>query len=308
MKFLKIIRIQNLIMLALLQFIIRFVFLKNQNVSLALANWQFCLLILSTLCIAAGGYIINDIFDQETDEVNNPKTRIVGVSISESFAYNLYVGFTIIGVCIGFYLSNVILRPSFATVFIVLASLLYFYATSLKQTLLIGNIIVAFVLSFSIIIIALFDMFPSIDPENKPRMAVLFGIMLDYAIFAFMINFLREIVKDLEDEIGDKSQLMNTLPIVIGITKTSKFIAILSLIPIVLVSNYVYQYFFKNNLLVCTLFGMFTIIAPLIYFASKIWFAKSKQDFKHLSLILKIILFFGIISIALISFTIKNHA
>ncbi len=308
MKFIKIIRIQNLVMLALLQFIIRFVFLKNQNVSLALANWQFCLLILSTLCIAAGGYIINDIFDQETDEINNPETRIVGVSISESFAYNLYVGFTIIGVCIGFYLANVIERPSFATVFIVLASLLYFYATSLKQTLLIGNIVVAFALSFSIIIIALFDMFPSIDPENKPRMAVLFGIMLDYAIFAFMINFLREIVKDLEDELGDKSQSMNTLPIVLGTTKTSKLLAILSIIPVVLVSNYVYVYFFKNNLLTCTLFGMFTIIAPLIYFASKIWFATSKQDFKHLSLILKIILFFGIISIALISYTIKNHA
>ncbi len=308
MKFIKIIRIQNLVMLALLQFIIRFVFLKNQNVSLALANWQFCLLILSTLCIAAGGYIINDIFDQETDEINNPETRIIGVSISESFAYNLYVGFTIIGVCIGFYLANVIERPSFATVFIVLASLLYFYATSLKQTLLIGNIVVAFALSFSIIIIALFDMFPSIDPENKPRMAVLFGIMLDYAIFAFMINFLREIVKDLEDELGDKSQSMNTLPIVLGTTKTSKLLAILSIIPVVLVSNYVYVYFFKNNLLTCTLFGMFTIIAPLIYFASKIWFATSKQDFKHLSLILKIILFFGIISIALISYTIKNHA
>ncbi len=308
MKFLKIIRIQNLLMLALLQFIIRFVFLKNQNVSLALDNWQFCLLVLSTLCIAAGGYIINDIFDQETDEINNPETRIVGVSISESFAYNLYVGFTIIGVCIGFYLSNVILRPSFATVFIVLASLLYFYATNLKQTLLVGNIIVAFVLSFSIIIIALFDMFPSIDPENKPAMAVLFGILLDYAIFAFMINFLREIVKDLEDEIGDKSQSMNTLPIVLGTAKTSKLVSIFSIIPVVLVANYIYVYFFKNNLLICTLFGMLTIIAPLIYFTTKIWFAKTKQDFKHLSLILKIILFFGIISIALISFTIKNNA
>jgi 4-hydroxybenzoate polyprenyltransferase len=308
MKFIKIIRIQNLLMLALLQYIIRFVFLKNQNVSLALANWQFCLLILSTLCIAAGGYIINDIFDQETDEINNPETRIVGVSISESFAYNLYVGFTIIGVCIGFYLSNIIQRPSFATVFIVLASLLYFYATNLKQTLLVGNIIVAFVLSFSIFIIALFDMFPSIDPENKPRMAVLFGIMLDYAFFAFMINILREIVKDLEDEKGDKSQSMNTLPIVLGIDKTAKLVSVLSLIPVVLVSNYVYVYFFMNNLLTCTLFGIFTIIAPLIYFASKIWFAASKQDFKHLSFILKIILFFGIISIALISYTIKNHA
>ncbi len=308
MKFIKLIRIQNLIMLALLQFIIRFVFLENQSVSLTLNSWQFYLLILSTLCIAAGGYIINDIFDQETDEINNPETRIVGVSISESFAYNLYVGFTIVGVCIGFYLSNVIDRPSFATVFIVLASLLYFYATSLKQTLLIGNIIVAFVLSFSIIIIALFDMFPSINPENKPQMAVLFGIMLDYSVFAFMINFLREIVKDLEDEIGDNSQSMNTLPIVLGTTKTSKLVAFLCLIPVVLVCNYVYIYFFKNNLLVCTLFGMFTIIAPLIYFMTKIWFAKSKQDFKHLSLILKIILFFGIISIALITYTIKNHA
>ena len=78
-----------------MQCIIRYGFLKLQKVELALADWQFALLVLSTIFIAAGGYIINDIMDQETDSINRPNQVIVGRSISESMAYNLYFGFTI---------------------------------------------------------------------------------------------------------------------------------------------------------------------------------------------------------------------
>jgi 4-hydroxybenzoate polyprenyltransferase len=55
-------------------------------------------------------------------------------------------------------------------------------------------------------------------------MASLFSILLDYAIFAFVINLIREIVKDLEDINGDTSQGMKTLAIVLGILKTTKLV------------------------------------------------------------------------------------
>ena len=308
MNYLKLIRYQNLLMLALMQFIFRYGFLELQNIPLALASWQYILLVLATVCIAAGGYIINNIFDVETDSENKPENVIVGKFISETKAYNFYIGFTVIGVTIGFYLSNVINKPSFASIFIVIAATLYFYATSLKQSLLIGNFIVALLLSFSVIIIGIFDLFPITNQENRPVMGLLFSILLDYAIFAFIINFIREIVKDLQDMEGDFNQGMNTLPIVFGIKKTTKLVFGLSFIPVILILNYINTNLFSSDLIYGTLYGLVFILAPLLYFTIKIWSATKTQDFHHLSTVLKWILFFGILSIVVISLNIKYNA
>ena len=178
MKYLKLIRYQNLLLLAFMQFVFRYGFLKWQNVPLSLADWQYALLVLSTVLIAAGGNVINDIFDQETDEDNKPEKVIVGNTISEAMAYNIYVALNITGVGIGFYLSNVIMKPGFATIFILIAALLYLYATSLKQMLLVGNLIVALLLSFSVIIIGIYDLFPATYDGNREEMSTLFSILI----------------------------------------------------------------------------------------------------------------------------------
>lgn len=308
MNFLKLIRYQNLLMLAFMQLIFRYGFLKLQNVPLALADWQYGLLVLSTVLLAAAGYVINDIFDQDTDIENKPKEVIVGNKITETQAYNIYFALNITGVAIGFYLSNVILKPSFAAIFILIAATLYIYATSLKQIVILGNLIVALLLSFSVIIIGVFDLYPVIDPNNQPVMANLFSILLDFAVFAFMINFIREIVKDLEDIKGDSNQGMKTLAIVLGVENTSKLAAVLGLIPIAFLLVYINNYFVANNLLVTTFYAFVFVVAPLLYFSIKVWPAKTKQEFHKLSLLLKWILFFGIISIAIITLNIKYNA
>jgi 4-hydroxybenzoate polyprenyltransferase len=308
MNYLKLIRYQNLLMLALMQLIFRYGFLELQNIPLALADWQYILLVLATMSIAAGGYVINNIFDVETDTENKPENVIVGKFISETKAYNLYIGFTVIGVAIGFYLSNVISKPSFASIFIIIAATLYFYATSLKQGLLIGNFIVALLLSFSVIIIGIFDLYPVTFEENRAFMGLLFSILLDYAIFAFIINFIREIVKDLQDVEGDSNQGMNTLPIAFGTKNTTKLVFGLSFIPVILILNYINTNLFSSGLLYGTLFGLVFILAPLLYFATKIWSANNQKDFHHLSTVLKWILFFGILSIVVISLNIKYNA
>ena len=308
MKYLKLIRYQNLLMLALMQFIFRYGFLELQNIPLALAHWQYVLLVLATVCIAAGGYIINNIFDVETDTENKPENVVVGKFISETKAYNFHISFTVIGVAIGFYLSNVIDKPSFASLFIIIAATLYFYATNLKQSLLMGNFIVALLLSFSVIIIGIFDLFPITNEENRPVMGLLFGILLDYAIFAFNINFIREIVKDLQDMDGDSNQGMNTLPIFFGTKNTTKLVFGLSFIPVILILNYINANLFSSGLLYGTVFGLVFILAPLLYFTSKIWFATKTKDFHHLSTVLKWILFFGILSIVVINLNIKYNA
>ena len=307
-SFFKLIRLQNLILLALMQFIIRYGFLKLQNVGLALADWQYALLVLATVLIAAGGYVINNIFDQETDLDNKPNHVIVGKTISETNAYNIYFALNIIGVGIGYYLSNVINKPGFLAIFILIVSLLYFYASSLKQMLLVGNILVALLLSFSIIIIGFFDLYPAIDPGNQEQMRLLFSLLLDYAMMAFIINFIREIVKDLEDVNGDYNQGMSTLPIVLGKSRTVKVVFALSFIPIAILLRYVYVYYFANNLFIATIYFLLFIIAPLIYFTIKSYDAKTDKDFHHLSNILKMVILFGIISVAVVSLNIIYNA
>lgn len=308
MNYLKLIRYPNLVLLALMQLIFRYGFLKWQHVPLSLADWQYILLVLSTVLIAAGGYVINDIFDQNTDDENKPARSFVGKSISENGAYNLYVVLNIAGVGIGFYLSNVIMKPAFAAVFILITATLYLYATSLKQIMIVGNVIIALLLSFSILIIGVFDLFPATYDGNQAEMRTLFSILSDYAIMAFIINFIREIVKDMEDVNGDYNHGMRTLPIVLGIKRTAKVTFALSLIPILILLYYTNAYFVANNLILTAIYTLLTVVGLLLYFSIKIWSATCKKEFHHLSLVLKFIILFGILSIAVVAYNIRNHA
>ena len=304
--FLKLIRFQNLLILALMQLLFRYVFFKLQNIPSALADWQYSLLVLSTILIAAGGYVINNVFDQNTDLINKPNHVIVGKTISETNAYNLYLGLTASGVAIGFYLSNVVEKPGFASIFILVAATLYLYATSLKQMLVIGNIIIELLLSFIVVIIGIFDLFPTIHEGNQQQMGVVFSILLDYALFTFFLNFMREIVKDLEDFDGDYNEGMNTLPIVIGKLRTAKIVFGISFIPIIFMLYYINKYLLE--LVFTTVYLLLFVVGPLLYFAVKIWTAKSKKEFHMLSLLLKCILLFGVLSIVVITLNIKYNA
>jgi 4-hydroxybenzoate polyprenyltransferase len=303
---LKLIRYQNLLMLAFMQLVFRYAFFKIQDIPLALADWQYGLLVLSTVLIAAGGYVINNILDQKTDAINKPNNVIIGKNISETNAYTLYMALTVAGVAIGFYLSNVILKPSFAAVFILIAATLYLYATSLKQILIVGNTIVAILLSCSVIIIGIFDLLPAIDAGNQQQMRIVFSILLDYAIFTFFINMLREIIKDIEDVDGDYNQGIRTLPIVIGKSRTAKIVFGLSFIPILFLLYYINAYLL--NLIYTTIYLLLFVMGPLFYFTVKVWSAKSKKEFHTLSLLLKWIMFFGILSVVIISLNMKYNA
>ena len=303
MKYLKLIRFQNLLMLAFMQLVFRYLFLAQSYVDLALTDFNYILLVIATVSIAAGGYVINNIMDQDTDEIAKPQNRVVGVSISETVAYNWYIGLTIVGVGIGFYLSNVIYKPTFASMFILVATLLYMYATSFKQIPVLGNVVVALMLSTSIIIIGLFDILPAIDIDNRFRMKEAFDILMHYAIFAFIINLIREIVKDMEDMDGDYQSGINTLPIAIGVQKTKIIVGVLTVISIGILAYYVNSNLFELDYVVY--YAMIVIVGPLIYFGVKLLNAVTKKEFHHLSLVLKIILFFGILSVAVIVLNLK---
>jgi 4-hydroxybenzoate polyprenyltransferase len=307
MKFLQLIRYKNLLLIALMQLLIRFGYLEQVQIPLSLFYWQYTLLILSTVLIAAGGYVIKAIFDQESYQINNDTKVLIGTYISESAAYNLYAGLTITGVSCGFILANSIDHSNFAILFVLLATLLYFYASSLKQIALLGNLLIASILAFSIIIIGIFDIFPNTFEINQQQMSVAFSILLDYAKFAFMIILVREIIKDIQDIEGDKHQEMKTLPLVIGINKSNKLAFVLLLLPLVYLFYYSYNYLFENNLFIGIFYLLIFVIAPMIFGLIQIWNAKEKKDYANISTLLKWIIFFGILSIWVITYNIKHH-
>ena len=298
--YLKLLRWPNLIFIALTLILIKFSFFEEFGATITLNAFGYALLILATLCIAASGYVINDIYDIQADKINKPKKLIVGNKISEKKANNLFITLNIIGVAIGFYLANLLGRPAFVAIFIFSSALLYLYASYLKQIPVLGNILISFLVAFVVLLPAVFDLFPSISPQNKKIQSLLFSILLDYAVFAFLVNLLREMVKDQEDTKGDYNAGIKTLPIVLGHSRTNKVIFATGILPIAAMVYYIYNYLFENTFLV--IYSLLFILAPLLYFQVRIWEATKKKDYTHLSLMLKIILFFGLISIGFYQF------
>ncbi len=291
-----------------MQYIIRYGFLKLQNVGLALNDWMFALLVLATVLIAAAGYVINDVYDIETDEINKPGKNQIGKTISEEMGFNIFIGLNIVALIIGFYLSNKIMKTSFLGIFIISSMLLYLYATSWKKIAIVGNLIIALLTAFSVLIIGMFDIIPAIYSENEALMKTLLSILFDYALFAFLVNLLREIVKDIEDINGDYNQGMNTLPILIGTQRTAKISSVFGLAIVCVLFWYINKNLMDNGLLIATIYGLIALVAPLVFFSIKIWSAKTQKEFHLMSSLLKLVIFLGILFILIINYNIFYNA
>ncbi len=303
MNYLNLIRYQNLLFIALVQVFIKYGLFFPITVETTLNTFHFTLLVIATLCIAAAGNIINDIYDVEIDKINTPSKVLIGKKISERTANRLFIILNVIGVAIGFYLSNSIGKSGFAALFIVFSALLYLYASYLKGMVLIGNLLISFLVAMSLIIVALFDLLPAITEQNQTAQSAVFKIVLHYSLFAFLINLIREIVKDLQDINGDKNGGMNTLAIALGRKRTIMIVFFMGVFMVLGVVLYMYQYLYNHQVLL--LYFLFAIVAPLMYFCIKAWSAKTLKEYTFLSNFLKIIMFLGICSIPLFSFTIS---
>lgn len=297
LSFLKLIRPVNLLFIALTELLIRYSFYDSINASYILSDFGYILGVIATLCIAGAGNTINDIYDIEADKINKPQRLIIGRKISEKKATYLFITLNIIGVGIGFYLANSIGRPGFSAILIVISALLYIYSSYLKHIAIIGNLVISILVALVVILPPVFDLLPAITSQNRESQSLVFSILLDYAVFAFLINLLREIVKDEQDINGDHHAGIQTLPILIGIRRTNLIVFGLGVFVSSLILYFTYTYLFRNTAAV--LYILFLIMAPLLYFLINSLGAKKKKDFKRLSLILKLILFFGLISLGL---------
>ena len=295
LAYLKIIRPINLLLIILAMVLIKYTLFQPFEISLALTPLSFSILALATICIASGGNVINDIQDVAIDKINKPHKLIVGKSISEKAAYNYYIFLTSIGVILGFIVSKLVQKPSLAVVFILVAALLYWYATFIKSMLLVGNLLISVLVGFSLLIVVLFDIFPVLNELEKPLQLILSKTVLGYAVAAFYFNFMREIVKDIQDINGDKNGDRTTLPMVIGISRTTTLIFGLGIFSLFMILVFAYNHLYQHTLLL--FYFIFLLGGPLLIFSIKAWNAKKPKDYKLLSLLLKIIMFLGVCSI-----------
>lgn len=287
-------------MIILTQVLVKYFLFEPFAIDTTLGIIDFSLLVLSMICLAAAGNIINDLEDLETDAINKPGKIVIGKDISETSAYYWFLALNIVGVGIGFYLSNLVDKPSFVALFIIPSAFLYFYATQIKGTILVGNLVVSVMVAMIIVMVGIFDLIPAITPQNVTTQKVIFSILVDYAIFAFLINFIREIVKDQEDITGDFNTGHQTLPVVLGQRRTNSIIFFVGLLPVMGVLFYIYKYLYETDLAV--LYALLFVLAPLVYFLVKVTGAKTKKNYQHLSLVLKLILAAGLLSIGMYRF------
>ena len=300
LNYLRLIGYQNLLILILIQALIRYGLFIPLGADLTLNDFLFTLLMIATFSITAAGNIINDIYDVEIDSINKPEKIIIGKKVTEKNANYFFIIFNIIGVGLGFYISNQIGKPEFSGLFIVISSLLYLYATFIKSILIFANIIVSALVAFSLLIVGLFDLLPAITFLNQEHQSFIFGILLNYSFFAFYINLMREIVKDIEDINGDKNGDLSTLPIILGRKRTSYIVFWMSVLAMFGTVYYIYIHLYGYTYAI-VYFLLFTL-APLLYFSIKIWDAKNKSDYTFLTKLLKVIMLLGMFSILLYTF------
>lgn len=298
--FLKLVRYPNLLMIVLTQVLVKYFLFEPFKLDVTLDGLGFSLLVISMVCLAAAGNIINDLHDTETDTVNKPHKLIIGNKISEKAAYNWFIALNIIGVGIGFYLSNLVGKPSFTALFIIPSAFLYFYATQIKGTVLVGNLVVSIMVAMIIVMVGIFDLVPAITPANLSTQKVIFLILVDYAIFAFLVNFIREMVKDQEDIKGDYKAGYQTLPVILGRKRTNMITFFITLLPLAGVLYYIYNYLYDNKIAI--LYAMLLVMGPLLYFLVKIPGAETKKQYHQLSTLLKMVLAAGLLSIGLYRF------
>jgi len=242
-----------------------------------LKDLNLLLLSISTVLIAAGGYVINDYYDVKIDSVNNPERVVVGRTVHRRFAILLHIVLSLLGVAIGFIVSW-----KLAIINIFSVSLLWFYSNLLKRLPFIGNFTVALLTGFSIAITLL------LYHEHA-------GLIIVYAVFAFFMTLIREIIKDMEDLKGDNTFGCKTLPIVWGISKTKKTIysiIIVFTIAVVLI-NYAY-------VKLPFIYFIMLLFIPLAWLSSRLYNADTKKDYGWLSSFCKVIMLLGILSMTLI--------
>lgn len=304
--FFQLIRYPNLIFIVLTQFLFYFCIVRPAYIKAALPGpvlviSDFWLLVFASVCIAAAGYIINDYFDLNIDKINKPNKMVIGKHISRRWAMLFHLLLSLLGLV----LTGIVTKQIgnwFILVFNTLSVvLLLFYSTSFKKRFLIGNIIISILTAWVILVLFAaelrWDSIHLVSVENA-AIVLIYTYAVVYAGFAFIVSLIREVVKDMEDETGDRKYQCKTMPIVWGINPTKIFVGVwivvlMGVLTIMLFYALLQQWFLLVLfILVLLLFALYTSLKKLIR-------ATTTEDYAKISSNIKLIMLSGVLSMLL---------
>jgi 4-hydroxybenzoate polyprenyltransferase len=292
--FFRLIRWQNLVFIGLTQLLFYFcvyhsLFSYSQSLS------QLAWIISASILIAAAGYIINDYFDLNIDQINKPDKNVINLIISRRWAIAWHLLLSLIG------LFCTVLGVSLHKWYVILANLgcivlLWFYSTSFKRQLLIGNIVIAVLTAWTVLVIFYaFVPLNEVVGTNNSASIKLFRTAFLYGGFAFVITLIREAIKDMEDIKGDNRYGCKTLPIVAGILATKIYTLVWTIVLIgslIVLQLYILQFGWWWAIIYSSLL----VILPLVYLAVLLYKAKTSANYNRLSSLTKWIMLSGILS------------
>jgi 4-hydroxybenzoate polyprenyltransferase len=266
-------RLGNLLIIGFAQYFVAYFLVDKAT----LTDSRLLLISVSTILIAAGGYIINDYYDIKIDYINKPERVVIGKGIPRRFAILFHTLFSLSGVAIGFVLSWQMGVLNFVSAF-----WLWLYSNSLKRKPFVGNFSVAVLTGLSIYCVEVVYQSEEV-------------LILVYAVFAFFMTLIREIIKDMEDLKGDDTFGCKTLPIIWGIRRTKQFVyGIVILFLLAILTIHFYSVSLPLN------FFFFLFFVPISFLIVRLVRADTVKDFLWLSTFSKVIMLLGILSLIFI--------
>lgn len=304
--YLQLLRVGNLTFVAILLYVmekwVATPLLQLEQFGELMPWWILTLLIVSVVGIAAGGYVINDYFDVKIDRINRPDNLVVTRIISRDAAMNLFYGLTAVGVIAGTVVAWWAHSWTLLFTYVVIPGLLWFYSASYKRMFLIGNLVVAFASAIVPLLVAIAnaDYLHHLYQNAlaySPIIGELYVWTGGFAIFAFLLTLVREIVKDIEDIEGDREMECRTLPIVWG-DKVAKIIATILLVVIATLIVYIlfavlpFSHEWKS---LPTRYVVFGLIVPILCSIILLWAANNRTEYHRVQTIIKFAMFMGML-------------
>lgn len=263
------------------------------------------MLVLSTVLVAAAGYVINDIYDTDIDRINRPGKVIVGEELTEGQATRYFWLLAGAGVLFGLLAAISVDKWRLVTIPALMAVLMVFYAQSFKRKLIIGNVVVAFAAAMVIGILPFYEL--QFAPQFEYRSGLITAYILIaaacYGGFAFLATLVREIIKDIQDMPGDSEEGCNSLPIAFG-EKPAKIAALtLLLLTEIAVVGLSFKLIGMENLP-----GMATMLAVVLLglmAGYRIWQANDSTGYGTASTWIKIWMLGGVLSMLIFRFSLQ---
>lgn len=304
----RLVRLPNLTFIVAFQCLLRYglvlPMLAEAGVEPRLSAFQFAMLVVATVGMAAGGNAINDYFDVEADRVNKPARVVVGTTVDRRAALLTHVTTTLAGLFAGVYLSYILRRPAFLLLFVSLPVLLWFYSTHFKKQILVGNLLVALLVALTGYMVVSVE-FAALDrvhaATGEPPLSWIWCIVCAYSIFAFISNLGREMIKDMEDKEGDAQAGCHTLVIELGDTYSK---TVITLVEAVLIAGCTMALSAVPDCIDATIptaYFVAFIATPTVALCAMLWRGRTPRDYHRAATLSKVIMAAGMLSILLIN-------